>query len=343
MPCLDLQLWLEKDSAGVTKVRHRYYEKPMAPNIVMLKSSAMSYGVKKATMISEGFRRIYNNDPDTSKQDISTDLNKFIAKMHRSGYDEKERWLFIRRAIDRYEKKVQEVETKKIPLYRRDSFERVNRQTKKVKKKTEWANSKHQKYMVPLFVPSTPGGALKSKVEEVVKESGESIKVVERGGKSVKAMLQRSNPGKSTTCHDPACLVCSETEGGEEVFIKGACRSDGVNYTGTCVTCQESDIRKVYHGESSRNLYTRSQEHQKDYDRRDLNNKVKSAWKKHSITDHNGVEPVIRFQATHISRQDPLERQLIESLKIEREPPECLLNSKAEFRQPQLKSVVVRR
>jgi hypothetical protein len=197
--------------------------------------------------------------------------------------------------------------------------------------------------MVPLFVPSTPGGVLRNKVEEIVKISGEQIKVVERGGKSVKEMLQRSNPGKSTTCHDAMCLVCGQTEGGEKEFIKGACRSDGVNYTGTCVTCQLAGVRKVYHGESARNLFTRSQEHHRDYEKTDLNNKYKSAWKKHSVTDHGGREPSIRFQVTHTSRQDPLERQLIESLKIEREPPESLLNSKTEFRQPQLRAVVVRR
>jgi hypothetical protein len=294
-------------------------------------------------MISEGFRRIYNNDCHTTKQEVCNDLNRFVAKMAMSGYDENERWTFISRSIERYTKKLEEHKTKGKPLYRRDTFERISRQTKKIQKKTNWANTKDQKNMVPLFVPSTPGGVLKNKIAEVVKASGEQIKVVEKGGKTVKQMLQRSNPGKSSMCQDVTCLVCGQTEGGEKEFIKGGCRNEGVNYTGTCVTCQLAGVRKVYHGESSRNLFTRSQEHHRDYEKKDLNNKHKSAWKKHAIIDHGGSKPSIRFQVTHTSRQDPLERQLIESLKIEKEPPESLLNSKTEFRQPQLRAVVVRR
>jgi hypothetical protein len=342
MPCLDLQLWLERDNEGHARVRHRYFEKPMTPNIVMQKSSAMSYDVKKATMISEGFRRLYNNDPHTTKEEVSSDINRFLAKMLMSGYGERERLTFIKRSLERYAKKVSEKETKGIPMYRRDSYDRVNRQTKKVKKKTEWANNKNQKNMVPLFVPCTQNSILKKEIQEVVKISGEQIKVVERGGKSIKEMLQRSNPGRSNMCHDATCPVCGQTEGGETQFLKGSCRSDGINYTGTCLTCQLAGIRKVYHGESSRNLFTRSQEHRRDYEKRDFNNKFKSVWRKHDISDHGGMESSTRFQVTHSSRQDPLERQLIESLKIEREPPESLLNSKNEFRQPQLKAVVVR-
>jgi hypothetical protein len=273
----------------------------MTPRNVMLKTSAMSYQVKKATMISEGFRRLYNNDPYTSRQDVSKDLNRFSAKMLLSGYSRNERLCFIKRAIDRYDKKLSQVDTKSIPLYRKDTFDRINRCTKKVNKKTTWANTKDQINVVPLFVPCTPGGILKSKVEQVVKSSGEPIKVVEKGGKAVKAMLQRSNPGKSSDCCDVACLVCGQTEGGESEFLKGSCRSDGVNYTGTCLICQKAGVRKIYHGESSRNLFTRSREHHRDYNKKDSNNKHSSAWMKHSVSDHGGGAPSVRFQVTHCS------------------------------------------
>jgi hypothetical protein len=192
-----------------------------------------------------------------------------------------------------------EVDTKGIPLYRRDNFDMVNRHNNKINKKMTWANTKDKTNAVPLFVPCTPGGILKNKIEKIVASSGEPIKVVEKGGKAVKSMLQRSNPGKSSECHDMSCLVCKTTEGGESKFLKGSCQSDGVNYTGTCLICQEAGVRKVYHGESSRNLFTRSREHHQDFNKRDSDNKHSSAWMKHSILDHDGGTLVVRFQVTH--------------------------------------------
>ena len=79
---------------------------------------------------------------------------------------------------------------------------------------------------------STPGEILKKKVEAIVSNAGFKIKVVERGGRSVHSILQRSDVAPQLSCDwGERCLVCSTKP-------TGLCREESVGYKITCSDCE---------------------------------------------------------------------------------------------------------
>ena len=71
---------------------------------------------------------------------------------------------------------------------------------------------------------------------------------MEKAGRSVKSLLQRSDPFKERICSREGCFVCHTEK-------KGSCDKNGVNYLITCTSCED-----VYHGETSKNAYTRGKQ-----------------------------------------------------------------------------------
>ena len=124
MPVLDLQLWLEKDEDNVNVMRFEYYEKPMASNVVLHKKSAVSWTVKRSTMVSEVHRRLYNCDPLLSWQNRADHINSLVLKMWRSGYSSTDIRCFVKGGVARYEKILDRVKNGDRPLYRNTSFQR---------------------------------------------------------------------------------------------------------------------------------------------------------------------------------------------------------------------------
>ena len=89
-------------------------------------------------------------------------------------------------------------------------------------------------------------------------------------------MLQTSNPFKKDKCEDAECIVCKSDE-------KKNCRRNEVKYH---IECKNENCDSVYHGETSKNAYTRGKEHREDY-----HNQLEGSdmWK-HCIQKHNGEE-----------------------------------------------------
>ena len=129
MPVLDLQLWLEKDESGVGVVRFEYYEKPIASKVVIHKKSAISWTVKRSTLVSEVYRRLYNCDPQVEWQERTEYVNHLVIKMWRSGYSEADIKCFVKGGVGRYEKMLERVNTGERPLYRDTSFQAPSWQT----------------------------------------------------------------------------------------------------------------------------------------------------------------------------------------------------------------------
>ena len=69
---------------------------------------------------------------------------------------------------------------------------------KKMKKIT-WYGSRFQSV---LFVQSSPGEILKKEVQKVMDENGFKVRVVERGGRPVRSLLQRSDVDPQLDCLD---------------------------------------------------------------------------------------------------------------------------------------------
>ena len=69
-------------------------------------------------------------------------------------------------------------------------------------------------YESVIFVPSTPHSQLAKRYHETVKETGLKIKVVERSGRTVKSILQKSDPHEQPRCTtEEGCMVCEGVKG----------------------------------------------------------------------------------------------------------------------------------
>ena len=81
-----------------------------------------------------------------------------------------------------------------------------------------------------IYVPNTPGKML---YEEEVRKSKMKVKVVESAGKSIKSMLQRSNPVVTSDCQPPQKDECPGC-----MSENGACRKEGVTYQKTATAAK---------------------------------------------------------------------------------------------------------
>jgi hypothetical protein len=140
----------------------------------------------------------------------------------------------------------------------------------------------------------------------------------------MRRVLQVSNPLESAGCDSPDCLPCKDGRG-----EGGNCRGCGTNYEIECQLCPD-DQKSKYIGESSRNIYTRSNEHVARY----RAGKVTSFMAKHQTAAHQGQEGDYKARVT-ASTRDCLTRQVREAVLIRRcQVP--VLNGKTEWHQPPL-------
>ena len=134
----------------------------------------------------------------------------------------------------------------------------------------------------------------------------------------MKAKLSNTN---LTGCPIPACFLCEGGEGGASHTRSGAL------YKGVCKLCG-----KTYWGETGDNGYTRLNQHKDSIRRNDKAN----AFAKHLSIEHpdqqkNPDNFKMKVEKTY---QKPLDRQVMEGVKIASLEPEETLNSRAEYLQP---------
>ena len=84
---------------------------------------------------------------------------------------------------------------------------------------------------------------------------GLRIRVAKKAGRSVKIILQRSDPSfRAKKCSRQSCLVCRT--GG-----KGFWDTEGITYAITSVECSERMVKRIYHGETSKHVVTQRKQH----------------------------------------------------------------------------------
>ena len=145
-----------------------------------------------------------------------------------------------------------------------------------------------------MFVPATPNSELKRKYEAVIKNSKFNFKIIEKSGRSIKSMTQKSNPFKNKTCRDSdRCMVCSG-EGKD----RGRCRTENVEYRIRCSVCGNE-----YLGETGRNAYSRGRDHQNA-----LNKKHKSSvlWRHTNEKHRDDVTPPLWYDSDVDTQQCPV-------------------------------------
>ncbi|KXJ14577.1 hypothetical protein AC249_AIPGENE4819 [Exaiptasia diaphana] len=116
-------------------------------------------------------------------------------------------------------------------------------------------------------------------------------------------------------CEEEECLVCRT--GGT-----GPCRTQGITYEIECKSCKDK-----YIGETSRNAFKRGREHIRSVD---SNTREHSILKKHCSEKHGGILQDFVMNVTGTYNQDPMLRQITESVRIKREGRRSM-NTKTEW------------
>ena len=185
----------------------------------------------------------------------------------------------LMRALRIYDKMVEENDKGTRPLYRPKDWNTIPRRKEKEKKRKTWSTKGG--HIAPIFVPPTPNSELANSLKVIADneaEAGVHFKIVETGGLSMKSVLQKSNPLQTAGCDSADCLPCKPGR-----VERGNCEGGGINYEVECQLCPDG-ARSLYIGDSSRNLYTRSKEHESKY-RAD---RITSFKVKHQTKTHRG-------------------------------------------------------
>ena len=249
-----------------------------------------------------------------------------MVRMAQDGYPEGYRRMILKNGIAIYKSKLAAADAGERPLNRPAGYQKLER--RKLKKRSWFARGG---YAAPVVIPATPGSVLLHRmraVAELEKDPKLRLRIVERGGVSL--VRQLMNPGilQTRNCGDKSCPMYDEAGCGS------VCRRSNINYRYSCqlppYTTPESTDNSCYHGETSRNIFTRGNEHQNAYSKKS----DKSFIHTHQTTKHNG-EPA-KFKVTVLSQhRDPMSRVIQEAMNIKNHQDKGLecLNSKAEYRQ----------
>ena len=189
-----------------------------------------------------------------------------------------------------------------------------------------------------LFVEQTPGGALASRLREVVTRLqpilGFKIKIVEKCGKPLKENFPLANLWDGTKCGRNDCTTCEQLVD----FPPPPCTKPSVIYENWCRKCNPGAGGKeiteqpmdgepsLYVGESGRSIMERSKEHWEGWRTRKDDNHIN----KHQMLSHPNQEPDFVMRVVSFPKS-ALERQLGEAVRIRRRGGEgAILNSRAE-------------
>ena len=317
MPSLDLKLYV-RDIQGSQKIVHEFYAKDVSSKAVVNANSALSIQQKRTVLTQELLRVLLNCSVDVPWVDVARHASNMVQRMQFSGFARKFRHEIVVSALKAYDDIHRKVERGERPLYRPYDWNREERDKEKRAKVDSWY--KRGGYESVIFVQSTPGSELKRKFQAEIDRVGLRIRVVEKAGRSVKSALQKSDPFQIAGCGRGACLICEKNG-------RGSCSKDGINYEISCVGCEEDNHGGKYHGESSKNGFTRGKKHLEEFDRRAESSVI---WR-HCRERHGGEIQDFKMNITGNYRNDAMLRQISEAVRINDTPREQLINNRTEW------------
>ena len=322
LPVLDLEVWMSYDN-GVARIKHKFYEKPMASTYVIHKNSALSWSTKKNALVGEVRRRILNTSTDVLEIEGPEMIDRFCYKMLKSGYNQWERSIIVSEGMACVNNIKEKAQNGERPLYRIGEWKKLERGIRKIKK--SWYGKTTE---TVLFVQATPNEELRKKIQKEADKSGLRIKVCEKGGRTIRSLLQRSDVSPQMSCGDDQCVICKTKE-------TGRCGKENCGYKIYCKVCRDNPnaegkiIPAEMHGETSRSSKIRCREHYNA-----LKRKKNSNLYEHLVDMHGGDETVeFGYEVTGVFMKDVLGRQLDEARRIERFGG-TRLNDKEEWVQP---------
>ena len=326
MPLLDLRVRVEEN-----RIIHLFYKKEVSNPLLITKNSAMPFRTKRASLSCEALRRLRNCSRDLPWEQKAEILSEFSHKLMLSGWDAGARYDFIMAGLTGYHKQLERADAGICPLYRPWDWDREARDRKKLLTKTSWYRPRD----AVMFVPATPNSELRNKIQSVVdnktQELKMSLRVVETSGKKVKHSLVNLD---LTGCfYGPErCQACKSG-------LKGSSHTrSGVQYYITCKVCAVTNILVEYHGESGDNAVHRLGQHGDAIERKDK----KNAMAKHLDIYHpdNIGDPDCFDYSSVATFKKRLERQISEGVAImktdervqENRQQHILMNSKREHK-----------
>ena len=198
-------------------------------------------------------------------------------------------------------------------------------------------SSKTSPITTVLFIEQTRGGELLRRLREaeewLSKLTGWRVKIVEKGGTTIKQQLVRSNPWAKSRCEREDCMACNKGDSEQDCYRRN------ILYENTCMLClkKEQPAERVYVGESSRTMYERGAEHYDDLKKKRADSHM---WK-HWEIDHAGEEQEPQFKLKVVKTfQSSLDRQIAEAVRIRRRGA-GILNSKGVYNRCTLPRLVV--
>ena len=316
---IDLQVQVREGK----QLFYKFYKKPVANHLLMLKSSAMPDKVKRSTLTEEGVRRLRNTKREIPWSEKAEILSEFAHKMMLSGYSQRFRLEIVKSAVAGYKKQVARSDAGVRPLHRSREWQQSERRKKKLLTKTSW----YRPHNSVIFVPATPGAELAGRIKDAIKPDmeriGKSIKVVETGGVKLKDSIVKSD---LTGCYWPDCLLCRDGSRGNHT-------RRGAVYKGICQICSDNGTTAIYDGESGHSGYQRVNIGHKPSI---INNNQNNAFSKHLQLyhpDHKGDHSKFKFSLTTVSRTC-LVRQITEGVEIHNSKATVVMNGKSEWHQP---------
>ena len=330
MPVLDLEVWLD----GTGEINYEFYRKPIRSEEVILNSSILSDKVKRTVFVQEGIRILRNCRESLPWSNKTRHLEALMQRLKNSGYPHRYRVQILQCVLAGYRGMVEKQRSGKRPVNRPDLFESGLRAKRKLLKGKLW--HKRGGYSTVLFVPATPGSTLARMIRTLEARNNQKrswrMRVVEGGGRSLKSILQKSDPNPPVPCSHQNCPICISGK-------LGICSiPGGVNYAIICVTCRLAGTDFVYYGESSKCIRIRYLQHLADLFKR---NSSKPLWK-HACKQHDGVEPVFELVINQFT-SDCLTRLIREGVLISSAGLATLMNSRSEWKQPGVGRVLVLR
>ena len=326
---MDLELWTEErtndDGTSKTVILHEFYAKEVSAKTITHARSAMPAAMKRTILTQELLRVMLRCSPLLEWEVTVKHLNGMMKRLQYSGYGHAYRTQILKSALSAYDKIIEKDKTGETPMYRPKEWKREEREKKKRGEKVDWFNKEGAETVI--FVPNTPESELKNMYVKEIKKSGLKVKVAESAGRSLKSMLQKSNPFKTEECKDKErCPVC--LSGNKH------CRRESVTYEIACTNCGD-----MYVGETGDNAYTRGIQHIQA-----LESKSKDSvlWK-HIQTKHNEETPppIFNMRVSGTYKDDALLRQVAEGNAINRKGGKSM-NSKAEWNHQRIPRVVLR-
>ena len=328
-PILDLKVWpetrKEQDGRICSKVVHEFYHKEIGNKAVTNAKSAMSMQSKRNILTAEMLRVLLRCSPLLDWNITAKHASEMNRRMQHSGYNHQFRKQVTSAALNKYKNIVQKDKTGECPRYRNKEWKKHERNKKKQQNKTKWFKKGKANYKAVIFVPATPNSELQKQYNKVIKKHKVNIKVIEKAGKQIKTIFQKSDPFKPEKCQDTECFPCQTNNNGKSTN----CRKDGIVYQITCNKCPA-----IYIGESARNANCRGREHLNDHE----TNKDCSVMQRHTQLHHkhDTHPPKYTMTVKQIYANKCMERQISESIQINNMPFIDRINTKIEHIQNRL-------